>query len=31
MRFQQLVGLGMLVLLLGLGVVVALQYVPHHW
>jgi hypothetical protein len=31
MRFQSLVGVGMLVLLVGLGVLVALQYVPHHW
>jgi hypothetical protein len=32
MRFQQLVGMGMLVLLVGLGLlVVGLQYVPHRW
>jgi hypothetical protein len=32
LRFQQLVGVGMLVLLVGLGLlVVGLQYVPHHW
>ena len=31
MRFQPLFGVGMLVLLVVLGVLVALQYVPHHW
>lgn len=30
MRLQSFVGVGMLVLLLGLGVWVALQYVPVH-
>ena len=31
MRLQSLIGSAMLVLLLGLGVWVALQYVPMHW
>jgi hypothetical protein len=31
MRLQSLIGCAMLVLLLGLGVWVALQYVPVHW
>ena len=31
MRLQSLIGSAMLVLLLGLGVWVALQYVPVHW
>jgi hypothetical protein len=31
MRLQPFIGVGMLVLLFGLGVRVALQYVPMHW
>jgi len=32
MRFQQFIGVEMLVLLVRLGLlVVGLQYVPHHW
>jgi hypothetical protein len=31
MRLQSFIGSAMLVLLLGLGAWVALQYVPVHW